>query len=391
MAFKAELLKKKLREEGKSQEELAAALKKHRRTVSRWLAGNNPPKQKDIEAVARFLNCKPQDFDPFFADMGLGEVSIQAQVSAASHNAYELMRWRYGVSQRQIMELAPVLFSIVAAYALKVPEQDSEISQLARENGLSDPRLQGSHFENQASKLKKCFGIATSNPGSETSRNLFSEAINRLSSQISDHVDTKWFVGADPEEAPNAVGYIPDIELVEALSGGKQQLIEAISKGRIRLSAVLREAKDEKDGKVSVEAFAEAIRIAHAQGIEDQRKAGLKKLKAWRAYYAKLHPELAEEYDNLVAQYCHEEGWYPEQYTDDDRVQSWVNPFNEDLYLNKDTLVEYQRLKEEARRADAINNTLTFAMEYDDPVYRRFNELQRHRSKLKNQFEEVWV
>ena len=53
MAFKAELLKKKLREEGKSQEELAMALKKHRRTVSRWIAGNNPPKPKDVEAIAR--------------------------------------------------------------------------------------------------------------------------------------------------------------------------------------------------------------------------------------------------------------------------------------------------------------------------------------------------
>jgi len=109
MAFKAELLKKKLKAEGKSRDELAAELKKHKRTVSRWLAGTNPPKPKDLEAIAHVLNCKPQDFDPFFADMGLGEVSIQAHVSAASHNAYELMRWRYGVSQKQIMELAPVL------------------------------------------------------------------------------------------------------------------------------------------------------------------------------------------------------------------------------------------------------------------------------------------
>jgi len=121
MAFKAELLRKKLKAEGKSRDELAAAINKHKRTVSRWLAGTNPPKPKDLEAIARVLNCKPLDFDPFFADMGVGEVSIQAHVSAASHNAYELMRWRYGVSQKQIMELAPVLFAIVAGHALKVP------------------------------------------------------------------------------------------------------------------------------------------------------------------------------------------------------------------------------------------------------------------------------
>lgn len=392
MAFKAELLKKKLKEEGKTRDELVAELKKqgctrHKRTVSRWLAGTNPPKPKDLEAIARVLNCKPQDFDPFFADIGLGEVSIQAHVSAASHNAYELMRWRYGVSQKQIMELAPVLFSIVAGHALNVPGQDDEIARLAVENGLSDPRLQGAHLEDQASKQKKCFGIETSNPGTETSRNLFNEAIIRLSSQIPDYVDTKWFVGAAAEEPPNAAGYIPDIELVEALSGGQPQLAEAISKGRIRLSSVLQQAKEAKGGGISVEEFAEAIRVAHAQGIEDQRRAGLKKLKAWRAFYAERHPELAAEYDDLVVKHCHEEGWYPDHYTDDDRVQSWMNPFQEDLHINEDTLFEYQSRKAEASEKGKF--TLVFS--FEDPTYRRFKELQHHRSELKKQFERDWT
>ncbi len=392
MAFKAELLKKKLNEEGKTRDELVADLKKqgcprHKRTVSRWLAGTNPPKPKDLEAIARALHCKPQDFDPFFADIGLGEVSIQAHVSAASHNAYELMRWRYGVSQKQIMELAPVLFSIVAGHALRVPAQDEEVARLAFENGLSDPRLQGGHLENQASKLKKCFGIQASHPGTETSRNLFSEAIIRLSAKISSHVDTKWFVGAAVEEAPNAAGYIPDIELVEALSEGQPQLAEAISKGRIRLSSVLQQAKEAKGGGLSIEEFAKAIRAAHEQGIEDQRKTGLKKLRAWRAFYAERHPELAAEYDDLVAKHCHEEGWYPERYTDDDRVQSWVNPFQEDLHLNEDTLVGYQGRKAVASEGGKFALVLPF----EDPTYRRFKELQRHRSKLKKQFEEEWA
>jgi len=383
MAFKAELLKMRLKEEGKTRDELAAALKKHKRTVSRWLAGTNPPKPKDLEAIARVLRCKPQDFDPFFAEIALGEVSIQAHVSAASHNAYELMRWRYGVSQKQIIELAPVLFSIVAGHALKVPGQDDEVARLAFKNGLSDPRLQGGHLEDQASKLRKCFGIETSNPGTEISRNLFSEAIIRLSSQVSNYVDTKWFVGAAAEEAPNAAGYIPDIELVEVLSGGQPQLAEAISKGRIRLSSILQQLKEGKGGSVSVEEFAEAIRVTHAQGIEDQRKVGLKKLKAWRAFYAERHPELAREYEDLVAMHCHEEGWYPEHYTNDDRVRNWVDPFQEDLHINEDTLVEYQSRKAKASAKGAF--TLVFA--FEDPIYRRLQELWGHRAELKKQFE----
>lgn len=387
MAFKAELLKKKLKEEGKGRNEIAAAVNRDKRTVSRWLAGTNAPKPKDLEKIARALNCRPQDFDPFFAGEGLGEVSIHAHVSTASHNAYELMRWRYGVSQKQIMELAPVIFSIVAGLGLKVPEQDKEIADRARENGLCDPRDHGYRLDDHAGKQRKCFGIETANPGIETSRNLFNEAILRLSSQIPDYVDTKWFVGAAPEEVPNAAGYIADIDLVEALSGGQEQLAEAIAKGRIRLSSVLQQAKEGKGDGISVEEFAEAIRDAHSQGIEEQRKAGLKKLKAWRVFYAERHPELAKEYDELVKDHCHEEGWYPDSYTDDDRVQSWVNPFKEDLHVNEATLIEYQRRKAAASADGKL--TLTFA--FQDPVYRHLEELRRHRSQLKAQFEAGWV
>ncbi|MFW2590175.1 helix-turn-helix domain-containing protein [Sagittula sp. SSi028] len=393
MAFKAELLKKKLKEENKTRDELVEDLKKqgclrHKRTVSRWLAGTNPPKPKDLEAIARALHCKPQDFDPFFADIGLGEVSIQAHVSTASHNAYELMRWRYGVSQKQIMELAPVLFSIVAGHALKVPEQDAEVAYLAIENGLSDPRLdEDRKLGDQAIKLKKCFGIETSCPRTETSRNLFYEAIIRLSAQISNHVDTKWFVKAAAEVPPSAAGYISDVDYVELLSGGEPQLAEAISKGRIRLSSVVQQVNETKGNGRSVEELAEAIRKAHEQGIETQRKEGLKKLKVWRAFYAERHPEMAAEYDDLVAKHCHEEGWYPERYTGDDRVQSWVNPFQEDLHLNEDTLSEYSSRKAAALEAGEIAGLLPD----DDPIYRRFEELQRHRSKLKKQFEEEWA
>jgi transcriptional regulator with XRE-family HTH domain len=389
MPFKADLLKRKLKEERQTLDKFSKAVGVSTRTVNRWKSGENTPKPKDLEKIARVLNCKPQDFDPFFADSGLGEVSIQAHVSTASHNAYELMRWRYGVSQKQIMELAPVLFAIVAGHALKVPDQDDKIARFAIENGLSDPRLQGSHNDARASKQKKCFGIEVSNPGAETSRNLFSEAILRLSSQVEDYVDTRWFVGAEAEEAPNAAGYIPDIELVDIISGGNPKLAEAIVKGRIRLSTVLQQAKEGKDS-ISVETFADAVRRAHAQQIEDQREGGLKKLNAWRAFYAEHHRELAAEYDRLIAQHCHEEGWCPKDYTDDDCIQSWVNPYQEDRHINEDTLTEYQRRKKEAHTKDEGTKTWTFVSICDDPVVLRFDELQRHRAEIKKQFEETW-
>ncbi|WP_197474270.1 helix-turn-helix domain-containing protein [Rhodobacter xanthinilyticus] len=389
MAFKAELLKKKLKEEGKTRDELVADLKKqgcprHKRTVSRWLAGDNPPKAKDLEALARALNCKPQDFDPFFADIGLGEVSIQAHVSTASHNAYELMRVRYGVSQKQIMELAPVLFAILAAHALKVPDQDDALDREARMNGRPSTQTQSDWIDRQASQLRKCFGLKSRDHNLDP-RNLFDTAVQRLSAQASEYVSAEWYVGAAPGDVPGAAGYITDTELLAKITGDDGTLVEAIVKGRIRLSSVLQEVKERKEG-ASVEGLANALRQAHEARIEGQRAAGLKKLKAWREFYAARHPGLAEEYDALVTQHCHEEGWYPDRYTDDDRIQSWVNPSREDRHINEDTLVEYQRMKA-ARTEDG---TMAFVLPFQDPVYRRFEALQHHRAQLRKQFEETW-
>jgi hypothetical protein len=384
MAFRADLLKRKLEAEGKKPDQLAALIKKHKRTVRRWLAGTNPPKPKDLEAIARVLNCKAQDFDPFFADMGLGEVSIQAHVSAASHNAYELMRWRYGVSQKQIMELAPVLFAIVAAHALKVPDQDDALEREASMNGRPSTQTQSDGIDRQASQSRKCFGLKSLDHNLGP-RNLFDAAVQRLSAQASDYVDAKWYVGAAPGDVPGATGFIPDTDFLEVITGGDWALVEAIAKGRIRLSTVLQEIGERREG-ASVDALASAIRHAHDARIEEQREAGLKKLKAWREFYAARHKELAEEYGSLVNQHCHQEGWYPKHYTFDDRIQSWVNPIREDRHINEDTLVDYQRMKA-ARTEDG---GIILGLQFQDPVYRRFQTLQHHRAQLKKQFEETW-
>lgn len=385
MSFQAELLKKKLKSEGKTRNALAVALKKHPRTVSRWLAGTNSPKSHDLEAIAQFLNCNPQDFDPFFANEDLGEISIHAHISTASHNAYEMMSYRYGVTQKQIIELAPVLFSIVAGYALKVPEQDDEIAHLASLHGMNDPRLLGSHLEDRAAKQKKCFGIEALNPQYETSRNLFNLAIVRLSSKISEYVDTKWFGNNQTGESPKASGFVTDVEMIQILSGGQEELAEAIVKGRVRLSSIFEKLIAEKGVNVPLEEITENIKNTHTQSIEIQRKEGLKKLSAWREFYSSSYPELSKEFDDIVKNYCHKEGWYPEHYTNDDRIQSWVNPIKEDFHIDKSKIPEFNRNKEDYKKSGNIILNLPTS----DPIYRRFFELQSHRSKIKDQFERI--
>lgn len=392
MAFNADLLKKKLKEEGKSRNELAAAIKKHKRTIHRWLDGTNPPKPKDLEAIARVLNCEPKYFDPFFADIGLGEVSIQAHVSVASHNAYELMRWGYGVSQKQIMELAPILFAIVAQHALKVPDQDDALEQMAVVSGRGSTQMIGDQIDRQASKRKQCFGLASPDPYNVPSRNLFDIAIRRLSVQVVHDVDTERYVGAnryleaEPGDAPGASGCLPDTRLLKKITCNNWELIESIVNGRVRLSAILQNAK-EGNKRISNEEITKAIRQAHVQSSGEQQKASIKKLKAWRAFYAERHPDMAVEYDHIVAQHCHAEGWCPSWYKTDYHFQSLADPFREDRHINTDTLVEYQRLTAVANEEGRFSPGL----EHQDPVFFRYSELKHHRDQLKKQFEEAWA
>lgn len=388
MTFKAELLRKRLKDEGKTRKFLAQATGKTERTVSRWLNGENPPKGKDLDKIAKALSCRPQDFDPSYADEGLG-VAMYARVSAASHNAYEMMRLRYGVTQKGIIELAPVLFSIVASYALKVPSDDDMLHAEAVRRGLHSSRwssaddADGFAYDERASANWKCFGLPANDPATARPRNLFYEAISRLSLDISDHVDTTYFRSPEPGEAPVAAGFIPDVDMIGALTGGDATLIEALAKGRIRLSTCWEAYQ--KSGCDTLEGFPGVLQRELAREDEEhltklaaEREASLAKLKAWRAFYGGRHADLASEYDQIVEAYCHEEGWSPEWYDDDLKDACWADPYQEDRFINDDLLPEYQR-----QQAQGI-----FAFPYNDPVQRRFRELQAHRNTLKAEFEE---
>lgn len=387
MAFKAELLRKKLKEEGKTRKFLAQVTGKRERTVSRWLNGQNPPKGKDLDLIASALKCRPQDFDPSYADEGLG-VAMYARVSVASHNAYEMMRLRYGVTQKSIIELAPVLFSIVAGHALKIPEDDMALHDEAVRRGLASP-LPGAHsyqgatgfaIDQRASETGACFGLPADNPMDADPRNLFAEALSRLSMQINDCVSLEFFHAPEPGEVPSATGFAPDVDLLRKLTGGDAELIRALVDGRVRLSKCWEDYQNA--GKSCIVEFAQHLQreVAkendrHQTQLSVKREASLSKLQAWRSYYQELHPELAREYDHLVVTYCHEEGWTPEYYGEGYGEIIWANPFEEQRFINADLLPDDQKANMLA--------SLT------SPIAKRFAELKAHRDKLKAQFQEL--
>lgn len=391
MAFKSELLRTKLKEAGKTRRFLAELTGKTERNVSRWLNGGHPPKSSDLEKIAWALGCTPQDFDPSLADEGQGEVAIHARVSVASHNAYELMKERYGVTQKDILELAPVLFSIVAAHALRIPDQDELLHQEATRRGLPSPLNISAQFANgfaidqQASKNKKCFGLPAKDLSEAANRNLFYESILRLCLNIEETINTEHFAQPEPGKPPSSAGFIPDVELLTDITGGNSELIEALIKGRIRLSTCIDEYK--KGGNKSVKAFIEILgkelvraNHKHEKEIAESREAALVKLTGWRAYYADHHPDLAREYDQIVEEYCHDDGWYPSYYDEELKEIFWADPYKEDRHINEDKLPEYQKRKAEDPGA--------FHFSMTDPIYQRFRQLEAHRRKIKAEFEE---
>lgn len=395
MAFKAELLRTKLKEAGKSRSFLARQTGKTERTVSRWLNGGNPPKGKDLQRIAEVLGCTPQDFDPSFADDGQDGITIGARVSTASHNAYELLRLSYGVTQKQIMELAPVLFSIVAAHALRVPDEDLAAVQAAEDLGIyiqhhgGAREAQGFERDRIAAKERKCFGLPPKNIEEEETRNLFYLAVSRLCRNIEADVSVQYMVRPDPGESPSAVGFIPDVVMLQGLTGGDDRLIEAITKGQIRFAKCW--AEFQKGGVKTVEAMVAILRRELEQVDSERRKAlarrreaSLAKLDAWCAFYEEHHPELAREYDDIVANHCHPDGWYPGDYDTELKEAFHADPYAEHRHIDEKTLPEYKRLV-----AEAENGAPVFYFSWEDPIYRRLQELEFHRARSKEQFEEV--
>lgn len=385
MAFKAELLRKKLKEEGKTRKFLAQETRKTERTVSRWLCGQNPPKGKDLDLIAMALKCRPQDFDPSYADEGLG-VAMYARVSVASHNAYEMMRLRYGVTQKTIIELAPVLFSIIASYAMKVPKEDLALHQEAIRRGLFSPLphdrspegAAGFELDQRASDHGACFGLQARDPMDAQPRNLFCEAMSRLCSGVPDHVSMDLFYTAEAGDAPSALGFAPDVKLLHALTGGDAELIKALVEGRVRLSQCWEEHQRSSDP--SLERFPEILRRelarandGNATQLRIKREHSLAKLEAWRTFYEERHLELAKEYNEIVSKYCHEDGWFPTHYPDELKELLWSDPYREERFIDKQQLP-----------GRGGNGRLSFV---PSSIEKRFSELEAHRSMAKAKFE----
>lgn len=394
MAFDKELLDRKIKEAGITQVALAKLVSVDARTVSRWLHGDKPPKRSHIEELAKHLRCRPEDFDPRYAD-GENEIYVSGRVSAASHNAFATMKLVYGVDEQTIIELAPMLFSIVAARAVNLPEQDSvrwsEIQSAANSLGISGlsrfenpSKVRGSELDEQAARGNACFGFKVADDEWEAEpRNLFVEVMGRLIHEAGSIVSMDQFVRPSAGEAPTALGFNPHAALFDFIAEGDSEIVRKLARGEVRLSQSMIKAELNADG--SLEAQAEIIRkdlaeqaASHRAKLLDLRQQGLAKLAAWRTSYQDQYPDLAKEYDDLVAAYCHEENWYPEYYRHDDKEAAYADPFAEIRF------VDDGKLRSQRDGSGRGELWLTF----NAPEPRRLKELEKHRRLSKAEFVE---
>lgn len=394
MAFDKELLRRKIAEAGISQVKLAEMVKVTPRTVNRWLHEEKPPKASLIKELAKKLHCRPEDFDPRYAD-GENEIRVEGRVSAASHNAYAAMNLVYGVDEQTIIELAPVLFSIVAARAVNLPAQDEvRWGELAREaESLSFPALQrfknaedtnGFKIDERAARNNRCFGLKAKNDLEASPRNLFMEAMRRMVREAGSDVSMDQFAPFDAGETPTALGFIPHLTLFDFIAEEDAEIVRKLARGDVRLSLSVTRANFNANG--SLEANAEIIRkdlaeqaASHRAKLAARREEGLNRLKAWRAFYQQRHPDLAKDYEDLVAAYCKPEGWYPDYYSDVYREADYADPFAETRFIDRDLLPKRHHASEKGG----------LWLSFNAPESLRFEELESHRRLSKAEFEEM--
>lgn len=337
MALDREKLRALMKARGVTQKDIKEATGKDARTVSRWMSGGNVPKDRDLRIIAELLSCEPVAFYKNFVDVPDGRVAIHASVSVASYNAFEVMGLRYAVTQRDIIEIAPVLFSILAGHAIRVPEQDLDAWRTAKKAGLyvhiggNAEEEEGFNLDQRAAGQRKCFGI-TAKSEDATPRNLFAVALRRLCQDLKGIVDATSMHEPDAGTPLKAVGFNVDPEILSLLAEDDAERVSDFTTGRLRLPA--RETL-ERFGMRAVEEEVLRQESARDAKLAELRQESLGKLSAWQAAYAADNPELDAEYQFLAARYFEPEGHIAEGLSAEERDAAYADPFNAERVLKK--------------------------------------------------------
>lgn len=249
MAFDKNQYRKAMKAAGITQKQLAKVLNKDLRTISRWLDPKVPIKSEIVGDLCLAIGALPTEFDPDWVGSIETESAtrVSAKISSASKNNYWLLKKLYNVSEKEIVELAPILFGIFISAVL---EQTNEgegdprkqaFEILAEEYGyISETEMSGtSLYELEEDQLSKEFikegkifgGFGRSDYSSELSVNPFAKEMEK---SVKNSKRVK--LGMSPDgTCPNSRGSVISSHLINEISGHDPEISEAISLGEIKL------------------------------------------------------------------------------------------------------------------------------------------------------------
>jgi transcriptional regulator with XRE-family HTH domain len=303
MAFNKVKFKGAMREKRITQEEIAAILHKKTRTINEWLSPRVKLNAEQVRSLCEIIDVEPLDFDPDWEGsfQKSGQSRVTAKISNASKNGFWLLKERYGVSEKAIIELAPAMFAIIAEQAKLSGaiwlEKWEALNQQAEANGL--PRLydfydleQTANDSVELANEDKIFGIESHDGNPTNPGNLFAVTLKNLCAK-SENVEF-FHSFFDAGSCPDSIRTTIDRDLVYMLTGGNEELAAAISTGDIQLFG--EQFPESKNPQERIEWMnAELVKLKKLQDIKSKKVK--KKMQIWR----KENPKLAAKYPNALS------------------------------------------------------------------------------------------
>ena len=252
MPFDKNLFKKTMRSKGITQQQLTEKLGVEYRTINRWLSSKvKAPSVERLQQLCDAIQEDPTLFDPEWIGPVTGDsMRVGARVSVAAKNGYKMMKDIWGVSEKDIIEIAPVLFAIVASKTVdhhfeanRVKLEDFE--EFADEHGYYPMGPTATDRFNKIAGIlndRRLFGedpYATDDPNEDEyhdmdyirTGNPFNETLQRLAAKTSDVSVPKSASGV----CPTSWGVAFSKSLSNAITDNSINLNGAIARGEISL------------------------------------------------------------------------------------------------------------------------------------------------------------
>lgn len=251
MAFDKQKFKAEMKRRGVTQKQLAEMHGVQVRQVSRWLNSKDTLKSDKIRDLCVSIGVSPEDFDEDWVGTldTRNTARVSAKISSASKNAYWLLKHKFGVTETQIVELAPTLFAMFAGATLEqfhrgendIVKQAVEV--LAEQFGFehTDDRFPPHPEEIEFNAAHERYISAKMIFGGDVTIERYNEyigTVNPFAAEMDKFIKPSKNIKVTRTtggECPTSRGNAVCVETIDAISGGDEEISEAIRYGHIEL------------------------------------------------------------------------------------------------------------------------------------------------------------